>query len=68
MQVNLSKSDMKIIKFLFLDSHWSQSIVELSDGLIEGHVVETDFGNRFIAYEGVPYAQPPIGINRFSVS
>nr|AVM18971.1 odorant degrading protein 1 [Holotrichia parallela] len=40
-------------------------IVSLSDGLVQGSYRESYDGRKFIAFEGIPYARPPIGNLRF---
>lgn len=36
-------------------------------GKIEGYLTKTVNGKEYIAFEGVPYAKPPVGARRFSV-
>ncbi|CAG9839699.1 unnamed protein product [Diabrotica balteata] len=41
-------------------------IVELDNlGKIRGHILQSSEGNDFYAFQDVPYAEPPIGSNRF---
>nr|WCC58154.1 carboxylesterase [Pharsalia antennata] len=40
-------------------------LVELPLGKIVGSVKESVSGRKFYAFEGVPYAKPPVGVNRF---
>lgn len=42
--------------------------VKLRLGIIEGFVKETVTGRKFNAFEGIPYARPPVGKYRFEVS
>lgn len=42
-------------------------IVETLDGKLEGYEDKSRFGKTFQAFEGVPYAKPPLGSLRFSV-
>ncbi|XP_063381518.1 juvenile hormone esterase-like [Cydia fagiglandana] len=41
------------------------SIVEISDGVLEGELVENPFGGQFHSFKGIPYAAPPVGDLRF---
>lgn len=42
--------------------------VKLSSGTVEGFHQKSFNGKDFISFEGIPYAQPPVGNNRFKVS
>lgn len=42
-------------------------LVELPLGKIEGTVRTSVKGKDFFSFEGVPYAKPPVGQNRFEV-
>lgn len=42
--------------------------IEISDGQIVGTYGETSNGTKYVAFKGIPYAQPPIGNLRFAVS
>lgn len=42
--------------------------VEIPDGQIIGTYGETVNGTKYVAFKGIPYAQPPIGNLRFAVS
>lgn len=46
----------------------SEPLVELPLGRIVGGVRESVSGRKFYAFEGVPYAIPPVGVYRFEVS
>lgn len=41
--------------------------VTLSLGEVEGFTAETVSGRTYYAFEGVPYARPPVGKYRFKV-
>uniref|UniRef100_A0A6P7H3X8 Acetylcholinesterase-like n=1 Tax=Diabrotica virgifera virgifera TaxID=50390 RepID=A0A6P7H3X8_DIAVI len=43
-------------------------IVELENlGNIRGHILQSAEGKNFYAFQDIPYAEPPIGPNRFRV-
>ena len=42
-------------------------IVETSTGLLDGFYMSTILGQKIGAYEGIPFAEPPIGDLRFRV-
>lgn len=37
-------------------------------GKIEGSVEKSFNGRSYYSFEGIPYAVPPLGVNRFAVS
>lgn len=41
--------------------------VVVDEGVIEGHILETAYGKDYVGFEGIPYAEPPIGNLRFEV-
>lgn len=43
-------------------------VVETHLGRIRGSVLQSRLGERFYAFRGIRYAQPPIGKMRFKVS
>lgn len=45
----------------------SKPIVTIPLGKIEGYQTKTVNGREYIAFEGIPYAQPPTGQRRFAV-
>lgn len=57
--------------FLFTTSVCSilceNPLVELPIGKISGSTQKTIDGRQFYAFEGIPYAKPPIGDLRFEV-
>lgn len=42
--------------------------VNLPLGIVEGYVKQSFYGKKFYAFEGIPYARPPVGEYRFKVS
>ncbi|CAG9830810.1 unnamed protein product [Diabrotica balteata] len=42
-----------------------QLLVTLPEGQIRGHVLESQDGKDFFAFQEIPYAAPPVGKNRF---
>ncbi|KAK9884215.1 hypothetical protein WA026_005165 [Henosepilachna vigintioctopunctata] len=59
----------KLILLIFwlceIDSLEVAPHVEISSGEIEGLVDKSVTGRQFYSFEGIPYAEPPIGENRF---
>lgn len=45
-----------------------QPTVILSDGEVAGHVCYSRKGVRFYSFQGIPYAEPPVGKLRFKAS
>ncbi|CAB3246731.1 unnamed protein product [Arctia plantaginis] len=39
--------------------------VNVSEGLLEGELVQNEYGGTFYSFKGIPYAQPPVGSLRF---
>lgn len=44
------------------------TIVKTEEGKLRGKFMKSKFGRNFLAFQGVPYAEPPIGKLRFEVS
>lgn len=44
-----------------------EPMVSTSLGKIKGHYRVSHEGNKYEAYEGIPYALPPTGLRRFEV-
>lgn len=42
-------------------------LVEVQQGLLRGHLLTTSKNTVFRAFQGIPFAQPPIGKLRFQV-
>lgn len=42
--------------------------VVVRQGTLRGIVEKNDYGGRYVAFRGVPYAKPPVGELRFKVS
>nr|XP_023028312.1 juvenile hormone esterase-like [Leptinotarsa decemlineata] len=40
-------------------------VVQLRDGKIRGHILKSENGINFYAFQEIPYAAPPVGRNRF---
>lgn len=45
----------------------ADTVVELPKGKIRGHILKSDHGKAYYAFQEIPYAAPPIGSNRFQV-
>lgn len=43
-------------------------IVRIKNGTLEGTFMTSRKGREFMAFMGIPYAQPPVGELRFEVS
>lgn len=41
--------------------------VEVSEGILEGKVVDNEYGCPYFSFKGIPYAEPPVGDLRFKV-
>ena len=41
--------------------------VRVSEGLLEGELVQNEYGGSFYSFKGIPYGQPPVGDLRFKV-
>ncbi|CAH2084415.1 unnamed protein product [Euphydryas editha] len=39
--------------------------VEVSEGIVEGQVVDNEYGCPYFSFKGIPYAEPPVGELRF---
>ncbi|XP_050498647.1 juvenile hormone esterase-like [Diabrotica virgifera virgifera] len=44
------------------------TIVQLEEGKIRGHILKSEKGNDYYAFQEIPYAAPPIGENRFQLA
>lgn len=42
-------------------------IIQLPKGKIRGHILRSTRGQQYYAFQQIPYAAPPTGINRFKV-
>lgn len=42
-------------------------VVQTNNGLVEGYIMKTINGREIYAFEGIPYAEAPIGHLRFRV-
>ena len=49
------------------DKGVDKPIVELEDGTIRGFVIQSFGGKDVLAFQGIPFAQPPVGNLRFRV-
>ncbi|XP_014357099.2 juvenile hormone esterase [Papilio machaon] len=39
--------------------------VRVKEGILEGEVINNEYGGKFYSFKGIPYAQPPVGDLRF---
>ncbi|XP_072378266.1 juvenile hormone esterase-like [Diabrotica undecimpunctata] len=44
------------------------TIVQLEEGKIRGHILKSQNGNDYYAFQEIPYAAPPVGENRFQLA
>ncbi|KAL1509695.1 hypothetical protein ABEB36_004397 [Hypothenemus hampei] len=58
--INGDTSSVKLVFF-----YNAQLIVDLEDGQIEGHELKSFTNKSYYAFEGVPFAKPPLGKLRF---
>lgn len=42
-------------------------IIQIDQGLLKGSTLKTRNGRDFVAFQGIPYAKPPINELRFEV-
>lgn len=42
--------------------------VNVNEGILEGEIVNNEYGGKFYSFKGIPYADPPVGDLRFKVS
>ncbi|XP_076275438.1 juvenile hormone esterase-like [Rhynchophorus ferrugineus] len=52
-----------LLKFIFVRS--DDLTVKIEQGILQGHLLNTPSNKPFRAFQGVPYAQPPVGSLRF---
>ena len=54
---------------MILRVNWSTMVqVRVSEGLLEGELVQNEYGGTYASFKGIPYAQPPLGELRFNVN
>jgi len=56
-----------IFTLLFGLVHGINDILQLSQGKIQGSILISRSGRKFNAFQGIPYAKPPISDLRFEV-
>lgn len=42
--------------------------VTVTQGILEGEILEGSLGGSYYSFKGIPYAEPPVGNLRFKVS
>ncbi|XP_056647295.1 juvenile hormone esterase-like [Diorhabda sublineata] len=55
---------------IFVDINYTyadDTIVEIESGKIRGHILKSENGNDYYAFQEIPYAAKPIGENRFQL-
>lgn len=56
---------------MYFSFYFSQAqdgpIIQLPKGKIRGHILKSENGNPFYAFQEIPYATPPVGRSRFQV-
>ncbi|CAG9828987.1 unnamed protein product [Diabrotica balteata] len=44
------------------------TLVQLEEGKIRGHILKSEKGNDYYAFQEIPYAAPPVGEHRFQLA
>lgn len=57
-----------VFSLLFGLVHGTDDILQLSQGKIRGSILNSRNGREFNAFQGIPYAKPPVRDLRFEVS
>lgn len=50
-----------------MESDRSFQLVNVKQGILKGSVKENAEGGKYIVFQGIPYAEPPVGVLRFKV-
>ncbi|KAJ9592676.1 hypothetical protein L9F63_015648, partial [Diploptera punctata] len=54
-----------VLLFFLVSCVLSDDIVKIKQGLIKGHLLKSRKGRDIFAFQGIPYARPPVGDLRF---
>jgi acetylcholinesterase len=57
-----------ILLFTFAAVTLADDIIVLKQGSVKGHRLTSRKGREIFAFQGIPYAEPPVGELRFQVS
>lgn len=63
----MEKLKLYNVLFNFILKATEDPIVQLPQGKIRGHILKSEDGKPYYAFQEIPYAAPPIGANRFQV-
>lgn len=63
------KESISSIVYLTLDTFQEDLVIKIENGMIKGRKEQTfDKNVTYLAFQGIPYAKPPLGELRFKVS
>ncbi|XP_074034176.1 juvenile hormone esterase [Leptinotarsa decemlineata] len=58
---------LSIAHAVITDTFSDGTLVQLKEGKIRGHILKSENGKDYYAFQEIPYAAPPVGKNRFQL-